>query len=705
VLAMLLEKAGQLVTREELRARLWPAGTLVEYDQGLNAAVNRLRDALGDSAEAPRFIETLPKRGYRFIAAVEQPALPTPPLTPDRSSQSTQLSRVEAARAPEVNPPGSDGPVAGLSGSAGITDKLSISAGMQSRRKVLFAAAAGLSAMLIGITILMMAHRSPTGAPFGRQVVPFTSLPGKEIAPTFSPDGSQIAFGWNEGTDAGHQFDLYVKSLGSERLLRLTHHPSRWISPAWSPDGSAIAFVRQTEQHAGIFVIPALGGSERSIVSDELTVGSIIQISWSPDGRRLAYSAYGAAGAPRVFIVSLQTLNTQPLLPAPECLAAVEPAFSPDGKQLALACISSSAVYTIYVVGLPDGPVRPLASVLGEPQGLTWAADGSRLIFSNDPGDGGELWQLTLNGRLEQFPFGEDGSAPAVAARGGRMAYVRSRKTVDIWRADLTAAHPEESAVKLIYSTRTQMIPRYSHDGGRIAFLSNRSGRLEIWMTDAQGADPDRLTSFDGPFTGAPSWCSDGRRIAFDSRVSGIPAIYIEDINERVPSKLVTSRANLSLPIWSEDCRWLFASDGNGVLYRVPSSGGEAERFTDQPSHYDVVVADRVIFNVLQANGVVLWTKPAGGGPQAPLEALPKLSYDDAWAATTAGIYYTDSSSRPISVNFYEFASRTTRRLMTLRQAPIPGGGPGIAVSPDGRWLLYSQSGDEQSEVMLATGR
>ena len=65
VLAMLLEKAGQLVTREELRARLWPAGTLIEYDQGLNAAVNRLREALGDSAEAPRFIETLPKQTGR----------------------------------------------------------------------------------------------------------------------------------------------------------------------------------------------------------------------------------------------------------------------------------------------------------------------------------------------------------------------------------------------------------------------------------------------------------------------------------------------------------------------------------------------------------------------------------------------------------------------------------------------------------------
>ena len=682
VLAMLLEKAGQLVTREELRAKLWPAGTLVEYDQGLNAAVNRLREALGDSADAPRFIETLPKRGYRFIAAIEPPTL-APPVTPDRSSPSSEIG---TGSAPEVSIPGSNSP---------------------SRRKALFAAVTGLSAIFIAVTIWMLIHRSQTRTrpPLGPQVVPFTSLPGKEVAPTFSPDGSQIAFAWNEGADADHLFDLYVKSIGSERLLRLTHHPSRWISPAWSPDGSAIAFVRQLEQHAGIFVIPALGGSERNIVSDGLTVGGIIQISWSPDGRGLAYSAYGAAGKPQVFIVSLATLNTRPLSPAPECLAAVEPAFSPDGTQLALACISSSAVYTIYVVGLPDGPMRPLASMLGDPQGLTWAADGSRLIFSNDPGDGGELWQLTLDGRLEQLPFGEDGATPAVTARGARIAYVRGRKNVDIWRADLTAAHPEESAVKLIYSTRTQAIPRYSHDGARIAFQSNRSGSVEIWMTDAQGADPDRLTSFNGPFTNAPSWCSDGRRIAFDSRVSGIPAIYIEDINERVPRKLVTSRDNLSLPAWSEDCRWLFASDGHSVLYRVPSSGGPAERFTDRPSSYDVVVADRLIFNVLETNGVVLWSKPAGGGPQTPLEGMPQVGYDDAWAAITAGIYYTDSSSTPVSVNFYDFASRTARKLMTLKQAPIPGGGPGIAVSPDGRWLLYSQSGDEQSEILLAPAR
>src|SRR6185437_8282916 len=83
VLAMLLEKAGRLVTREELRARLWPPGKFVEYDQALNTAVNRLREALRDSADAPRFIETLPKRGYRFIAAVQLDLPPSDPVEPD----------------------------------------------------------------------------------------------------------------------------------------------------------------------------------------------------------------------------------------------------------------------------------------------------------------------------------------------------------------------------------------------------------------------------------------------------------------------------------------------------------------------------------------------------------------------------------------------------------------------------------------------
>lgn len=678
VLAMLLERSGQLVTREELRARVWPAGTLVEYDQGLNAVVKRLREALGDSAENPRFIETLPKRGYRLIAATEPDISLLQPLTPDVPNELAGGENTLASGPP----PGSGG--------------------IRFSRKIFVAAAAALGAiLLVAVTAWIFSDRAVTRSPSGRQIVPFTSLPGQEIAPTFSPDGSQIAFAWNGEAGAFRQFDLYVKSLGSERLLRLTHQPSNWIAPAWSPDGSTIAFIREEGGASGIFVIPALGGAERRIVSTAVAVGSFMQISWSPDGRSLAYSGYGPTGAAQLYIVAVDSLVTQPLSPAPECLDAAEPAFSPDGKQLALVCVSTSAVYSIYVLELPQGPMRELATIMGYPQGLAWSADGRRLIFAKDAGGGGELWQLTLSGQLEQLPFGENSSAPTVA-RNGRIAYVRGRNTINIWRADLTSAQPEESAATLIYSTLTQMDPRYSADGSRIAFQSNRSGSTEIWTTDAEGANPDRLTSFNGPITSSPSWCSDGRRIAFDSRASGLSDIYVEDISERVPRKVVTSQVNLWSPSWSEDCRWLFAHDGKNGLYRFASSGGRAERVTERSSSYSVVVGDRVFFNRMEPDGVVLWTEPVAGGPEQRIEQLPKLRYDDSWAATAAGIYFTDSSSKPVSVNFFEFATRTTRRLMTLKQTPVPGSGPGITVSPDGRWLLYTQVDDEQSEIMLA---
>jgi Tol biopolymer transport system component len=114
------------------------------------------------------------------------------------------------------------------------------------------------------------------------------------------------------------------------------------------------------------------------------------------------------------------------------------------------------------------------------------------------------------------------------------------------------------------------------------------------------------------------------------------------------------------------------------------------------------VVSDRLIFGVAEESGVVLWTTPVSGGPQVPLENMPRLRYEDSWAATTTGIYYTDSSSMPVVLNFYEFATHATHRVMILKQTPVLFGAAGIAVSPDGRWLLYTQAEDDQSELLLA---
>lgn len=672
-LATLLERPGELVTRDELRARVWPDGRVVEFEQGLNAIMNRLREALGDSADNARFIETLPRRGYRFIAPVEATSQdPAPPPVTNPSSSP------EAVSPPAPTP-------------------------RSSKRWVLIA---GVMLIALGASMTWFWGQGRPAETVGRQVVPFTSLVGQEVGPTFSPDGSQVAFAWNGGESGRAQFDLYVKAVDSERVLRLTHHPSTAISAAWSPNGASIAFTRQADDDLGLYLIPALGGPERRLAYVAFGAETFMPIAWSPDSKVLAYSTLNSQGRHEVRLLTLATLESHALTTVSECYESGTPAFSPDGEQLAFICMPSIGVYGIYLAKLPAGEPRLLANMLGNPRGIAWSADGTRLLISNEAGDGGALWSLSLDGEISRLPFGEEAIGPGIAVRGDRIAYVRGTQVIDIWRTDLTATEPTAAASKLISSSRVQLLPQYSPDGARIIFQSMRSGSPEIWIAEADGTNPTRLTSFNGPLTGAPVWCSDGKRIAFDSRASGLSGVYVLNVDERVPRLVKTTRENLSLPTWSEDCRWLFASDGKSALYRIPADGGQAERITEQPSYYATVAGDQVIFNVTNPKGVTLWSRNVNGGPEAPLEGLPTLAYADSWTATPSGIYFfAKVENEAAALHVYDFTTRTTRRLVSLPHAPTPLGGLGISVSRDGRWLLYTLSGESQSDILLAQPR
>lgn len=330
VLSILLEQPGEVVTREELQKRLWP-NTFVDVDHNLNTAINKIREVLGDSAESPRFVETLPRRGYRFVGELEPPVQPVVTVEPDRGSH---------------------------------------------RRRTWLKIAAGILAIsVIALAAVLFYRWHQQQRPQEQAaltVVPFTAFPGVATSPAFSPDGSRIAFAWNGDPAHGDKgFDLYVKALGSETLLRLTQHPSESISPAWSPDGTQIAFHRMAGADTCIYVVPALGGPERKLRSTRIPWTNFTLISWSPDGKWIAF----ADGAPeeehaRIHLLSMETLEARQIPINPMCIGEGLPAFSHNGEYLAYWCLRTAYDAVLYSLPIQGGQRKTISSFRAFPRGL-----------------------------------------------------------------------------------------------------------------------------------------------------------------------------------------------------------------------------------------------------------------------------------------------------------------------------------------------
>ena len=679
ILQMLLQRPGELATREELRKALWPSDTFVDFEHGLNAAVNRLREVLGDSAERPQLIETLPRRGYRFIGTITQP------LSAPGVSSSSEVVMASAVAASQAAP--------GI-GTNRSLNWLEFGAGI-------FASAAFALAL-----IFMYLRSRPRVEALALTPVPFTSYPGIETAPTFSPDGSEIAFAWNGDPAGGLKgFDLYVKLIGSEKLLRLTKHPSEWLSPAWSPDGTQIAFHRGSNGDSGLYVVPVLGGPERKLRATHLPYDAFAPISWSADNKWIAFADVDAvSGNVRLDVLSATTFETTKFHHQPECSHDGLPAFSPEDSRLAYVCVYSYGSYGLYLSDINGGNANLVTKFAGWPDGITWEpGTKKKMILAQDRGNGGELFEVTLaDGTLQKLPFGEDASWAQLSSKGDKLAYTRGSDNVNIWRKDLF--HPDAPAVKLIASTREQNNPQYSPDGKHVAFESIRNGDREIWISDADGTNLVQVSNFGYPLTGTPHWSPDSQKIAFDSRVSGITEVYIADISELVARKLATNTIEASEPSWSHDGKWIYflsgVADGQ-KLYRCPATGGPAIALSKSPATGPLETFDRklVIFADKLSTPVLKVVSPDHPGEESALPGMPQVKDAYLWTVVAKGIYFVPADA-PHSIRFFDFASKRISPVADVDKDLRSWIG-GLSASPDGRWIIYSQVDESTSDIML----
>lgn len=663
VLFLLLQSAGDVVTRDQLRQELWPADTFVDFDHGLNSAVARLREALRDSAEKPRFIETVAKRGYRFIA----------PIQPNVESQT------EPAR---IVPPRPRPPFTWLWIGATICLGLVSSA-----------------------SIWALYRPRPDTQLAKIEVVPLIGLRGFQATPAFSPDGTLVAF---RQSDGGNHTGIYEAVVGGEKSIQLTNEPGD-CCPTWSPDGRQIAFERYTEGNSvSIFTIPALGGTERRLYRGLDHMGG--GLSWSSDGSLIAFTESPQNDPTRAWIsvLSVTDSSIRKISSPPPGWIDRSPSYSPDGNRLAFVRSSVAGVSNdIYEMAANGGPAKRLTFDHRPMTGsLAWTSDSREIVFASARGAQMGLWVVEAEGCVPRPVAGPVGEAewPTIPAKSDNtLVYEQGLGKSDIWRLDLKdVRHPQKAPFALVSEKGDKMRPELSPDGKKVAFESDRLGFWDIWTCNVDGSSCDQVTSLHGT-AGRARWSPNGRYIAFEFHPHERSEIYMVEVPGGVPRLLPTvpGSDNLS-PSWSRDGKWIyFASKRDAEpfqIWKTPVQGGTPLQLTKRGGISPVESFDQRYLYYSKYEQTGIWRMPLQGGEETEvLSNIDPGSWPN-WSLSPEGIYFLKFGKFPhAELAFFDFADGKSHVLWPLEKRL----GWGLSLAPDGKSIVYIQGQFAESNLMM----
>ncbi len=606
-LLVLVENCGRILEKDVLMNKIWPDSFVEE--SSLAQYIFQLRKALGDDASEHRFIETIPKRGYRFIAPVQaELGTPTPLLhahgsavvTAEYLPQTTPLVAIAMPTVPVRT--NFRSPLKSFTAAHSPSSSL---VPFQSKWRLINTGWAAmmsvtvLAALIVGGIWLTRNYADARITPTPVQITKLTST-GRAIAPAISPDGKYVIY---IADDLGKQ-SLWIRqteTLSNVQILAPADVSFQGLT--FSPDGNYLYYViYKMPKHIGVlYRVPILGGTSQKVLEDVDTA-----ITFAPDGQRFAFvRQYPATLETAVVIAQTDGSNEQKLATrkSPKMFAIDGLSWAPNGELIAVASSNTGATGpSMQLVGIrvKDGGEECLsAKAWGNLKQVVWRNDGRGLMVIG--------WQQSAAVMANQiwyipYPDGEprrvtndliNYSGLSLAADTGKVVTTQSTKVSRMWLVPENDVAQATQAASVGIDNFSEKLGLNWLSNGKLIYGSRASGNADLWLMDADGNNQKQLT-VDTTLEGQPTVTADGRYIAFLSNRAGTYNIWRMNADGSHLQRL-TNGPWENTPSFSPDGKWIVYNgvfQEKPVLWKIPAEGGTPVRLTGDVSIRPAVSPD-----------------------------------------------------------------------------------------------------------------
>ena len=714
-LYVLVQHASQVVDKEQLLKEVWP--DIFVEEGSLSHNIHNLRKALGDDSSEPRYIETIPKRGYRFVAPVkisqaateqvgfegaEEDALAIEKHTFVRGITNefdeTDLPGEihEAELVAEPAPLSRRAEPYALTGNV-ITDK-------RKKHKLVVGVVAG-GLLVAAIATFVYITRAPVSTPpvsrAKSTLVRLTNNSAQDHRPVWSPDGSKIAFSSNrDGKN-----EIYVMNADGSNVKRLTTNLVEDGISSWSPDGLKILFESERDGNSEVYVMDADGGNQIRLTRNNAVDGSA---SWSPDGSQIAFASNRDTGPPYnpynldIYVMNSNGTNVKRIVDDPEY--DVGPQWSPDGRKIVFMT-ARNGDYDVYEMN-PDGTgQKNLTADYDKSSGYpVWSIDGQNIAFSRRIEGKEQIFVMDPDGRnIKQVTHNSANNAlPCWSPDGSKLVF----QTDQDGNSEIYTISVDGELVQLTDDAAEDLSPDWSPDGNRIAFSSNRNGKQHIYVMNGDGSSLVQITNTQAEDT-EPAWAQDGKRIAFARQTDGNKDIYVMNADGSNPKRVTDHPEADYGPRWSIDGRILFTGNrgGRGDIFVTDVEGRSVKSLTATGARFPSCAPDgkKVAFVsrspeiINSAHWLQIFVIDADGSNLKMITRSPHSIFVPRWSADGAKITFV-VEYHGARANIFEMDA-VGGNFKRLTAGPKFDGWP--SYSPDGTKLAFESNRNGNYEIYV----